>query len=206
MPTGFNNKPNVAQNLVDNLASNLSGIISTRPQARYSSGARTTLKVNGKIVGFAFGVSWRITTAVTEIMTIDDYFPAELAPSRISVEGSISAMHIPGTSAGTELWQADALNFLFQQYVTIEVRDSASDALLFYTSKAMFTQRTEDVKVDQLSQVQLSWKAIGFQDERVPDAQTLPAQANATQARDKSPESRLDEAPNGLANIANRTA
>lgn len=162
--SGFNNRPG---NIGDNLAQNVSGVFSTKPSAKYSSGARTILKINGKVVGFCFGVSWRINTAVTEINTIDDYFPAELAPQRITVDGSLSALHIPGQSAGTEMWQPDALNFLFQQYITIEVRDT-NDQLLFYTGKAMITSRAEDIRVDQLSNVNLQWRAIGFQDERAP--------------------------------------
>lgn len=167
--SGFNNRPSIPQRAVDNVASNATGIFSTKPNARFASGARCLLKINGKLTGFAFGISWRINTQVTEIQTIDDYFPHELAPQRITVEGTLSALHIPGTSAGTELWQADALNFLFQQYISIEVRDSATDQLLFYTSKAMITSRQEDIRVDSLSNVQLSWRAIGFQDERRPE-------------------------------------
>lgn len=181
--SGFNNKPN---NLGDNLAQNVSGVFSTKPSAKYSSGARTILKINGRVVGFCFGISWRINTAVTEINTIDDYFPAELAPQRITVDGSMSALHIPGQSAGTELWQPDALNFLFQQYITIEVRD-INDQLLFYTGKAMITSRAEDIRVDQLSNVSLQWRAIGFQDERTP------ARAgDINDSENKNPPSRLD--------------
>lgn len=189
---GFNNRPN---NIVDNVASNVAGVFSTKQSAKYASGARTILKINGKVVGFAFGVSWRIQTAATEITTIDDYFPHELAPQRVTVEGSLSALHIPGQSAGTELWQADALNFLFQQYITIEVRDT-SDQLLFYTSKAMITSRQEDIRVDQLSNVQLSWRAIGFQDERRPEL----ANGVQTKAQNKQPQSRLQQVASDVAN------
>lgn len=168
---GFNNIPGGALGgIANNVAQNISGIISTKPTAKYASGARTTLKVNGKLCGFAFGISWRINTSVTEIQTIDDYFGYELAPQRVTVEGTISALHIPGEGVGVQLWQPDALNFLFQQYITIEARDSATDQLLFYTSKAMITSRQEDIRVDQLASVQLSFRAIGFQDERVPAA------------------------------------
>lgn len=163
--SGFNNRPG---NIADNVVNNISGIFSTKPTARYASGARTILKINGKICGFAFGISWRISTQHIEITTIDDWLPHELAPQRVSVEGSISALHIPGQSAGTELWQADALNFLFGQYIEIEVRDDKTDQLMFYTSKAMITSRSEDIRVDQLASVQLTWRAIGYQDERSP--------------------------------------
>lgn len=193
--SGFNNRPN---SIADNLASNVSGIFSTKSSARYASGARTTMKINGKITGFAFGISWRINTAVTDINTIDDYFPAELAPQRVTCEGTISALHIPGQSAGTELWQPDALNFLFQQYITIEVRDSATDQLLFYTSKAMITSRMEDIRVDSLANVSLSWRAIGFQDERKPELADGAAVSSASQS--SQPQSRLQEVASNVAN------
>lgn len=150
-----------------NLNSNVSGIFSTKPTAKYASGARTTLKINNEIVGFAFNIAWRITTNVTEINTIDDYMPYELAPQRIYVDGTMGLLHIPGKSAGTELWQPDVLDFLHQKYITIEVRD-VNDQLLFYTNKAMITTRQEDIRVDSLANVQLAWKAIGFRDDRDP--------------------------------------
>lgn len=193
--SGFNNKPNISDQLASNVASNISGVFSTKSAARYAQGARTILKINGKIVGFCFGVSWKITTQVTEIQTIDDYLPYELAPQRVSVDGTLSALHIPGTSAGTELWQPDAINFLFQQYITIEVRDT-TDQLMFYTNKAMITSRQEDIRVDSLANVQLSWKAVGFQDERKPELAT-----GATDKQENTqPKSRLQDEATNLAN------
>jgi hypothetical protein len=169
---GFNNVPPIGTSLANNVASNISGILSTKPSAKYASGPRCALKINNQLVGFAFDFSFRMNTTVVEVNTIDDYLPYELAPQRITCEGTISALHIPGTSAGTLLWQPDILNFLFQQYISIEVRDSATDQLLFFTDKAMITSRAEDIKVDSLAQVQLSWRAIGFRDERAPELPT----------------------------------
>ena len=194
--SGFNNKPSFGDQLANNVASNVAGVFSTKPSARYASGARTILKINGKIAAFCFGVSWKINTQVTEINTIDDYFPHEIAPQRVTVEGTLSALHIPGQSAGTELWQPDAINFLFQQYITIEVRDT-TDQLLFYTNKAMITSRSEDIRVDSLSNVQLSFRAIGFQDERKPE---LAQGATTSGPENKQPQSRLQEVTSGIAN------
>lgn len=201
--SGFNNRPGLGAGIADNVAQNISGILSTKQTAKYASGARTILRINGKPCGFAFGISWRITTDVTEIQTIDDYFPAELAPRRVRVEGTISALHIPGQGVGVQLWQPDALNFLFQQYITIEARDSATDQLLFYTSKAMITSRQEDIRVDQLANVQLSFQAIGFQDERTPEL----AQGVTTPDGEVSeqPESRLTSEAFSVTNPGNGT-
>ena len=167
-PTGFDNSPGFAENLVNNVANNVTGIFSTRPNAKFLSGARITLKVNNKLVGFAFGISWTINTMVTEINTIDDYMPYELAPQRITVEGTISALHLPGVSANTENWQADVLSFLFQPYISIEARDSATNQIVFATDKAMILSRSEDIKVDSLSNVTIRWRAIGYIDEKTP--------------------------------------
>lgn len=170
MAAGFNNVPEITQRLLDNAAGNLSGIISTRESAKYMSGARCLLKVNHRPVGFAFNVQWRIDTLFTEINVIDNPEPEELAPKSIRVSGSMSALHIPGESVGVQMWQADVLSFLFHQYITIEVRDSATNQLLFYTSKAVITSRQEDIRVDDLAQVSLSFMAIGFRDEKTPEA------------------------------------
>lgn len=170
MPNGFNNRPNIGQSLLDNaVGGNLSGILSTRPAAKYASGARTILKINGKVVGFAFGVTWRISTVHAEINAIDDPLPNEFVPQRLTVEGSLSALHIPGISATTEGWQADVLSFLFHQYIQIEVRDSQTDQVLFLTNKAVITSRQEDIKIDQLSSITLTFKAIGWRDEKAPE-------------------------------------
>lgn len=156
------------ERLLDNVSSQGAGIFSTKSTAKYVTGARCILRVNGRVVGFAFGISWRVNTMANEIMTIDDYLPAEIVPSRVTVEGSISALHVPGQGPSAEFMQANIASFLFQKYIQIEVRDSTTNALLFFTSKAMVTSRIEEVKAEQLSTMTLSFKAIGWKDEREP--------------------------------------
>ena len=167
MPAGFDNVPPFEQQLLDNaIAGNVGGIFSTRPVAKYMSGARCVLRINSRPVAFAFGVSWRIDTSFMELNVIDSPLSEELIPRAIQVSGSISALHIPGKGAGAQLWQADVLGFLFHQYITIEVRDSVTDRLLFFAPKAAITSRQEEIKTDDLAQMSLSFIAIGFKDER----------------------------------------
>ena len=166
----------IGDRLGANLVSNLD-ILSTKPMAKYLSGARCVLKVNGKIVGFAFAISWEIKTAVTEINTIDDYMPYELAPQRIEVNGVISGFRVPGSGPTQQLLQTDMMNFLHQRYVEIEVRDSQTDNLIFLTKRAMVTSRTENIKTDQLADMSLSFKAIGWADERAPEQSSDVGQA-----------------------------
>jgi hypothetical protein len=166
--TGFDTSPGFVENTINNVVSNVAGVFSTRPNAKFMSGARCTLKINGKLVGFAFAINWNINTTYTEVTTVDDYLAYELAPQRVTVDGSISALHVPGTSATTQGWQSDILSFLFAPYVSIEARDSATNQVIFSTDKAVIVSRSEDIRVDSLSQVTLRWKAIGFIDEKTP--------------------------------------
>lgn len=156
------------QRLLDNISSQGAGIFSTKPSAKYVTGARCVLKINGRLVGFAFGISWRINTIGQEIMTIDDYLPYEIVPTKITVEGTITSLHVPGQGPAAEFMQANMASFLFHKYIQIEVRDSTTNALLFFTSKAMITSRIEEVKAEQLANMTLSFKAIGWKDEREP--------------------------------------
>jgi hypothetical protein len=164
----LDNKGSIGSSLLANAADNIEGIFSIKPMAKYLSGARCVLKVNGKIAAFAFGISWNIETAVQEIMTIDDPLPYELAPNTISVSGQISGFRIPGAGPGQQLLQADILSFLHQRYIEIEVRDSQTDNLIFLTRKALVTSRSENIRQDALAEMTLNFKAIGFADERSP--------------------------------------
>jgi hypothetical protein len=204
--TGFDNSPGFAENLVNNVAGNAAGIFSLRPNAKFLSGPRITLKINGKLVGFAFGISWNINTQFAEIQTIDDYLPKELAPQRITVDGTISAMHIPGISATTLQWQPHVLSFLFAPYISIEVRDSANNEIVFATDKAVIITRSEELKTDSLANVTLRWRAIGFLDEKTPAPMTnyentLQQATNPVNTNPAAPPLQVPSLGSGLQNV-----
>lgn len=155
-------------NVVENVASNAGTIFSLKPTAKYLTGARTVIKVNGNLVGFAFSVSWQISTDATEIRTIDDPIAYELAPRQVSVSGSIGGFIIPGKSPQAELLQTDLANFLMNKYITIEVRDSATDTIIFKTNRAMVTGSSGSTNAEKPAEMNLSWKAVGWQAETAP--------------------------------------
>ena len=179
----LDNTGSVAGALLNNAASNIEGIFSIKPMAKYLSGARCILKVNGKIVGFAFAISWNIETSVTQIDTIDDPLPYELAPANITVNGTISGFRIPGSGPTQQLIQGDVLSFVHQRYIEIEVRDTQTDNLIFLTKRAMITNRSESIRTDALAEMTLNFKAIGWADERtpkLPDGVGMPVSASGT--------------------------
>ena len=152
----------------DNALSSLSSILSLRPQAKYMTGARTIIRVNGDIVAFAFQVAWSIRTEVTEINTIDDALPWELAPKRIEVTGTIGMFQVPGQSPQVMTIQSDVGSFLMNRYITIEVKDSSTDAVVFRAGTAMITGQQSELSYEQIGRTTLTWKAIGWQVENPP--------------------------------------
>lgn len=198
---GFtNDTSNAAQNLLNNALSQAPGLLSAKPTAKYASGPRCVIKVNNQLMGFAFGVTWRITTDNIEVKTIDDYLPYELAPNRIMVEGTLSLFHIPGAGATALLHQANVLSFLFHKYITLEIKDSATDELLFISNRVVITSRTEDLSAEKLGQVQLTWKAIGWEDEIKPEP---PKNFDSAPTADQSAVTRLTNTNQIKTNVAN---
>jgi hypothetical protein len=169
--SGFGRNGSVGSTIVKNVLSN-AGPISTKPQMKYSTGPRCVLKANGKLLGFAFAVSWNIQTDNQEIFTIDDYLPAELAPRMITVSGTLGTFVVPGRSPTTELLQSHVLSFMQNKYITLEISDSATGSILFKTNKAVITGQQTSIQSEQMSVTQLTWKAIGWQHESSPEQPT----------------------------------
>jgi hypothetical protein len=135
---------------------------------RYMTGSRAIIKVNGDLMGFAHSASFRVNTSQTSINTIDDWTPYEIAPSRVTIEGTLGTFHIPGKGASKQLVQSNVLSFLFHRYITIEIRDRKTNELVFQTNKAVITSRHQELKAGELSTVTLNFVAMGWVDEMVP--------------------------------------
>ena len=161
--------PPTAANLADNVLTNVQGLFALQKSGKYVTGARTNLKINGKLVAFAFSVSWNINLSQDEINTIDDWTPYEYAPKRITIDGSIGGFYLPGHGSPTKtLIQANALSFLFHKYITLEVRDRSTDALLFKSNKVVIVNSGAEFRSEQIGNISLKWRAIGWEDEMIP--------------------------------------
>lgn len=148
--------------------SNLGSAARGKTVNKFFTGSRAIIKINGKLAGFAFASSFKINTSHTDIWTIDDWTPYELAPSRLTVEGTLSMFHIPGKGPSKELIQSNVLSFMMHRYITIEIRDRTTDSLIFKTNRAVIVSRQEDITAGQIVNISLQWKAIGFVDEMLP--------------------------------------
>jgi hypothetical protein len=155
--------------LADQLVNSAVGALSPlNNYARYMTGARAIIKVNGKLFGFAFGVNYNINTAYDETWTIDDWTPYELAPQRITISGTMGLFHIPGKGPTAELVQPNILSFLMHKYITIEITDQMTGQKIFKTERAVITNKSQILQAGDISTIQLNWKAIGWIDELTP--------------------------------------
>ena len=132
---------------------------------RNLTGARAVIKINERIVGFAYNVNFRVNTQYDDIWAIDHYTPYELAPKRITVDGSMSMFHIPGKGATKTNYQASPFGFMYNKYIAIEITDSVTKQLILRTNKAFVTSRSTTIGADRPAEVILSWKAISWEDE-----------------------------------------
>jgi hypothetical protein len=164
---GFNRNENTLtpQDVASNALSSFSTIFTLRPQAKYVTGARTILRINGSPVAFAFQISWNVRTDATEIYTIDDPLPWEIAPKQIEVTGTLGLLQIPGQSPNAMNYQADIGAFLMNRYISIEVKDATTDAILFKAGSAMIVGQQGEINSEQIGRTTLTWRAIGWQAE-----------------------------------------
>jgi len=152
----------------ENMSASLGTVFTLKPQAQYLTGARTIIRINGNIVAFAFSVTWNARTEVAEINTIDDPLPWELGPKRIDVSGTLGLFQLPGQSPLVSRFQGDVATFLMNKYISIEVKDSATDVIIFRTGRAMVTGQQGEVSSEQVGRITLTWRAVGWQAENPP--------------------------------------
>lgn len=178
-------------NVAKNVVSGFQGFLSAKPAAKYMSGARTIIRINGRIAAFATEVSWKINSDGKEIWGIDNYLPQEIIPNRLTVTGTISGLVVPGSGPANNLITPDTLSFLFHKYITIEVRDSQTDSLLFYTGKATIVNQQDSIKAGQLANISLSFKAIAYRDEKQPEYPEGSQGSAANEPTSRSPGQRV---------------
>lgn len=118
------------------------------------TGARATIQINGETVEAGFVASWNIDTSATEIETLDNVFPAELAPERIRVSMSLKVYRTPDNDPSKSKFVASIgdINkpeqdaFTQAKYLTVNVKDSL-DQTIFYVPKAWLVRRSASVSI-----------------------------------------------------------
>lgn len=155
-----------ANDLVTGVTNNIkSAIASASPLndfGKYFTGLRASIKVNDKLFGFAFGVTFNLRMDAEEINTIDNYISHELGPRRMMASGTLSMFHVPGRGPGVQNVHANVFSFLMHRYITIDISDQTTGEQIFKTEKAIITGRQQDIDTDKISAIRLEWKAVDW--------------------------------------------
>lgn len=135
---------------------------------KFISGGRIVIKINGVIAPRLSSIGWKIATEQLSIREIDNYSVHELSPKDIEIAGTYSEFREPFLGPTMVSHQATALSFMFHPYISIEVRDNLTGALLLFAGKAAITNRSETVNTESLVVTTIQWKAIAWKDEMEP--------------------------------------
>jgi len=144
-----------------------------QPTPKAITGARAIIKVNDQVMAFATSVSYVYETEYKEIQGVDNSLPEELAPTNIKVEVRCTNIRIPNESPTVSGIQANVYSHLEQSYVSIELKDRKTDAIILFIPKAMLVRREGTVASRGLASETWIFKGIGMWDEREPEQPPL---------------------------------
>jgi hypothetical protein len=138
-------------------------------QPQLLTGAKITVSISGNVVGAGHVLSYELETGARDITTIDNVFPAELAPNRIRVNMGMRVYRskdndpvAEGIAPGSaSLGQAEQKAFTESPYVRIEVKDHF-DATVLCIPKAWIQRRSASVAVGDFLTENWTISGIGF--------------------------------------------
>jgi hypothetical protein len=177
MQRGFDRSPKSINQAAALEAIEASGLgldgISINKGTKFLDGGRAVIKVNNRIFGFFFSVSWNIQLEQLPIYTIDDYMPYELAPKRVRITGSLGSYVVPGESPQHHKFASDMMTYLFDRYISIRIEDSNTRSVIFETDQAIITRCGGEIQTGKPATLALEWEAISWRDDYDPLNQSI---------------------------------
>ncbi len=131
------------------------------------SGAKCKISFNGTVVAAGFVADWTIETRATEIETIDQVVPAELAPDRVRVALNMRVYRTPDNDpilgdiapGSASLGAGEQKAFTQSRYLYIEVKDN-NDKTIFHIPKAWILRRSSSLSMGEF--LSENWSVLGI--------------------------------------------
>ena len=133
------------------------------------TGARAIISMNNRVIAYATSCSYMYDTEYKPQKEVDNSLPAELTPGAINVQVTCNVTRVPLQSATGMALQPTIANNLSQPYMSIELKDRATDQTILFVPKAQLVRRAGGVNVRQMSSETWTLAGIGFWDEREPE-------------------------------------
>ena len=135
-----------------------------RPQL--VAGGRVLIYLNGVRFGRAISIQLNISSPNRSIETIDDLQPAELAPTRVRLRGTVTCYRLAGDGgiegAGVSTEFAEIPR---QKYFTLTLRDRVTDSVLFEFDYCMVDEQIWQVATKELMTGSFNFTGITWANE-----------------------------------------
>lgn len=126
-------------------------------------GAGVRLSINGKVVGFATGLSWSRSVNTKVINEMDNPFAKEIMPTTYSIVGSLSGFRLRGSGGldGAGIMDLSSMaKFFTQKYCVIEIVDILSGATIASMKFVVFDSDSWQVQTKAVITFSGTFKAV----------------------------------------------
>jgi len=120
------------------------------------------LIINGNVVGFATGFSLNRNQQLNTIYEIDNPLPAEIAPTLISVSGTLSGIRVRDNYLDeNKIFDlSQVINFFTQKYVNITIEDMQTGKIIYNIYKAIFESDSISIENKKTITFNANFKAM----------------------------------------------
>jgi hypothetical protein len=124
-------------------------------------GAEVKCYVSGKLYAEVQSIQYTIDYGEKEIYGIDSQFPQEIAPGRVSVQGTVSGLVIKNLGGLQAYDLRTKINeILFGPYTSLRLKDRHSDKDLFWLPQMKVTSEQTSIQAKGVVKVSFSFKGI----------------------------------------------
>jgi hypothetical protein len=130
-------------------------------QSAVLKGSEVKVYVGGKLYAEVQSIQYAIDYAESEIYGIDSQFPQEIAPGRVSVQGSVSGLVIKNLGGLQAYDLRSKINeILYAPYVSLRIKDRHSDSDLFWLPQMKVVSEQMSIQAKGVVKISFSFKGI----------------------------------------------
>jgi len=124
-------------------------------------GPEIKVYISGKLYAEVQSLNYTIDYGEQEIYGIDSQYPQEIAPTRLSVQGTISGVRVK-LSGGLQSYQARTRinQILYAPYSSLRIKDRASDADLLWLPQMKVINESISVEAKGVARLSFTFKGI----------------------------------------------
>jgi hypothetical protein len=128
----------------------------------FSTGARTKIRINGKLMGAATDVSYTVEGNFEPLQTIDNYMPVEIMPHQCLIRAELKSFIHPDSSAAGDGMFTILQSYLHTPTATLEFVDRLGN--LIFAARGSFTSMRGSISIKAASTLSVSFLGYYFRD------------------------------------------